>query len=92
MQTRDRIVRSAARLFLTRSYQSVGVGDLCAVADVRKGRFYHFFPSKTDLVVAALEAHYQSVKPELDLVFDPAVPPADRLRNLHLAHSRSHRP
>ncbi len=57
METRDRIVRSAARLFLTRSYQSVGIADLCAVADVRKGSFYHFFPSKSDLARAVVDLH-----------------------------------
>jgi TetR/AcrR family transcriptional repressor of nem operon len=57
VQTRDRIVRSAARLFLTRSYQSVGVVDLCAVADVRKGSFYHFFPSKAALAQAVVDLH-----------------------------------
>jgi TetR/AcrR family transcriptional repressor of nem operon len=57
METRDRIVRSAARLFLTRSYQSVGVADLCTVADVRKGSFYHFFASKADLAKAVVDLH-----------------------------------
>lgn len=57
MQTRDRIVRSAAKLFLTRSYQSVGVGDLCVAADVRKGSFYHFFPSKAELAKAVVDLH-----------------------------------
>jgi len=57
METRDRIVRSAARLFLTRSYQSVGVGDLCAAADVRKGSFYHFFPAKAALAKAVVDLH-----------------------------------
>lgn len=57
METRERIVRSAAKLFLTRSYQSVGVVDLCAVADVRKGSFYHFFPSKAALAKAVVDLH-----------------------------------
>lgn len=57
METRDRIVRSAAKLFLTRSYQSVGVVDLCAVADVRKGSFYHFFGSKAALAKAVVDLH-----------------------------------
>ena len=57
MDTRDRIVRSAARLFLTRSYRSVGIADLCTAADVRKGSFYHFFPSKTDLAKAVVDLH-----------------------------------
>lgn len=57
MQTRDRIVRSAARLFLAGSYQSVGIAELCAAADVRKGSFYHFFPSKADLAKAVIDLH-----------------------------------
>ena len=46
---RDRIVSTAARLFLERSYHNVGVEELCAVADVRKGSFYHYFSSKGEL-------------------------------------------
>ncbi|MFR9752462.1 TetR/AcrR family transcriptional regulator [Nocardia sp. 004] len=57
MQTRDRIVRSAAKLFITRSYHSVGVSDLCAAADVRKGSFYHFFSSKADVAKAVIDLH-----------------------------------
>jgi TetR/AcrR family transcriptional repressor of nem operon len=55
--TRDRIVRSAAKLFLTRSYNAVGIADLCTAADVRKGSFYHFFPSKSDLARAVVDLH-----------------------------------
>lgn len=56
-QTRDRIVRSAAKLFLTRSYNAVGIADLCTAADVRKGSFYHFFPSKAELAKAVIDLH-----------------------------------
>ena len=56
-QTRDRIVRAAAKLFLTRSYHAVGIADLCAAADVRQGSFYHFFPSKSDLAKAVIDLH-----------------------------------
>jgi TetR/AcrR family transcriptional repressor of nem operon len=57
VNTRDRIVRSAARLFLSRSYTDVGVADLCAAADVRRGSFYHYFPSKADLAKAVVQFH-----------------------------------
>ncbi|MGH3876237.1 MAG: TetR/AcrR family transcriptional regulator [Actinophytocola sp.] len=77
MQTRDRIVRSAARLFLTRSYQSVGVGDLCAVADVRKGSFYHFFPSKAALAKAVVDLHADELARRL--AASTVDGPADRL-------------
>jgi TetR/AcrR family transcriptional repressor of nem operon len=66
--TRDRIVRSAAKLFLTRSYSAVGIIDLCAAADVRKGSFYHFFPSKSDLAKAVVDLHAA----EFDRRFDEA--------------------
>ncbi|ALG11135.1 TetR/AcrR family transcriptional regulator [Kibdelosporangium phytohabitans] len=55
--SRDRIVRSAAKLFLTRSYTSVGITDLCAAAEVHKGSFYHFFPSKSELAKAVIDLH-----------------------------------
>jgi TetR/AcrR family transcriptional regulator, transcriptional repressor for nem operon len=77
METRDRIVRSAAKLFLTRSYQSVGVGDLCAVADVRKGSFYHFFPSKGALAKAVVDLHAGELERRLATAGDGS--PAARL-------------
>lgn len=54
---RDRIVSTAARLFLERSYHDVGVEELCAAADVRKGSFYHYFSSKADLAKAVVDLH-----------------------------------
>ncbi|KAB2375051.1 TetR/AcrR family transcriptional regulator [Actinomadura montaniterrae] len=63
---RERLVRSAARLFLTRSYQSVGVEELCAAADVRRGSFYHFFPAKSDLAKAVIDHHAAALWARLD--------------------------
>lgn len=54
---RERIVTTAARLFLERSYQAVGVDELCQAADVRKGSFYHYFSSKSDLAKAVIDLH-----------------------------------
>ena len=54
---RERIVATAARLFLERSYQAVGVDELCQAADVRKGSFYHYFSSKSELAKAVIDLH-----------------------------------
>lgn len=54
---RARIVAAAARLFLERSYQAVGVDELCQAADVRKGSFYHYFSSKSELAKAVVDLH-----------------------------------
>lgn len=63
---RERLVRVGARLFLARSYQAVGVDELCAAADVRKGSFYHFFPSKADLAKAVIDHHAAVLWARLD--------------------------
>jgi TetR/AcrR family transcriptional regulator, transcriptional repressor for nem operon len=76
--SRDRIVRSAAKLFLTRSYNSVGVVDLCAAADVRKGSFYHFFASKAELAKAVIDLHAT----EFDRRFDEAEAATDTAERL----------
>ncbi|MEV0355628.1 TetR family transcriptional regulator C-terminal domain-containing protein [Nocardia sp. NPDC050697] len=54
---RERIVRAAAALFLARSYTGVGIAEICAAADVRKGTLYHFFPSKAEIGKAVLDWH-----------------------------------
>jgi TetR/AcrR family transcriptional repressor of nem operon len=53
----ERIVSAAARLFLERSYQAVGVDEICAAADVRKGSFYYYFSSKSGLAKAVVDLH-----------------------------------
>lgn len=63
---RERLVRTAARLFLARSYQAVGVDELCAAADVRKGSFYHFFRAKADLAKAVIDLHAEVLWTRLD--------------------------
>jgi TetR/AcrR family transcriptional repressor of nem operon len=74
---RERIVRAAARLFLTRSYHAVGVDELCAAAGVRKGSFYHYFPSKSDVVKAVIDLHAAAFWMRLD--DDQQATPSERL-------------
>ena len=66
--TRQRLVEAVAALLWERSYGSAGVDDLCLAADARKGSFYHFFPTKVDLAVAALEFQWVTTR---QTVFDP---------------------
>ncbi len=75
---RERIVRAAARLFLTRSYHAVGVDELCAAAKVRKGSFYHYFPSKADLAKAVVVLHAEAFWARLD--DNPQAGPLQRLQ------------
>jgi TetR/AcrR family transcriptional regulator, transcriptional repressor for nem operon len=54
---RERLVGTAVRLFHERGYTAVSVADICDEAGLKKGSFYHFFPSKLELVLEALD-HY----------------------------------
>jgi TetR/AcrR family transcriptional regulator, transcriptional repressor for nem operon len=51
--TRDVLIDTAIFLFLGKGYGTVGTAEICRVAGVNKGTFYHFFSSKTDLLIAA---------------------------------------
>ncbi|WP_018348768.1 TetR/AcrR family transcriptional regulator [Longispora albida] len=60
---RDRLLEAACDLMGSRGYGSIGVAEICATADVRKGSFYHFFESKQALVLAAIDAHWAAQRP-----------------------------
>jgi TetR/AcrR family transcriptional repressor of nem operon len=55
---RESLVESASELWYSRSYADVGVNEICARAGVQKGSFYHFFPSKRELALAVIDAHW----------------------------------
>ena len=59
---RENIIESAIELIGLRSYNAVGVQELCEHAGVKKGSFYHFFPSKRDLTIVALDRMWESFK------------------------------
>ena len=77
---RQRLLDAAIELIWRESYGAVTVDDICEKAGVKKGSFYYFFKSKTELVISALETHWLKLRPELDRIFSPSVPPLDRLK------------
>ncbi len=72
---------AAMDLIWENSYGSTSVDAICEKAGARKGSFYHFFESKSELAVAALEADWQRKKARMDEIFSAAIPPLDRLSN-----------
>ncbi len=80
--TRQNIVDTASDLIWKYSYASVSIDDICKAANVRKGSFYHFFPSKVDLVIAVMEECYQSKKAAYDEIFSKQNAPLKRFEDL----------
>jgi len=50
-ETKEKLLQVGFDLIWDSSYGSVSVDDICRRAGINKGSFYHFFPSKADLVV-----------------------------------------
>lgn len=54
-ETRDRILRTAARAIRTRGFQGVGVAEIMQEAGLTHGGFYAHFASKTELLAEAAD-------------------------------------
>jgi len=79
----ERILHAACELMHARGYADVAVADICQQAGVKKGSFYHFFPSKQELTLTVLETHFLHMKSRLlDEAFDEQLSPLSRLRRL----------
>jgi TetR/AcrR family transcriptional repressor of nem operon len=61
------------------SYGAVTIEAICERAKVKKGSFYYFFDSKSDLALAAIQAWWDERRALIEEWFRPEVPPLDRL-------------
>lgn len=83
INTKDRILEAAKSRFHSRSYADVGIKEICDSAKIQKGSFYHFFPSKRDLVVAVIEEFATDwADGFVAEAFDPTLPPMERINFL----------
>lgn len=76
-----RLIEAMIELIWTGSYGSTSVDQICERAGVKKGSFYHFFESKTDLALTGIDHSWLEHRRELDQTFSPVVPPLDRIVN-----------
>jgi TetR/AcrR family transcriptional regulator, transcriptional repressor for nem operon len=76
---KERLTDAAMELIWENSYGSTSVDAICERAGAKKGSFYYFFKSKSELAAAALEADWNKKRAEMDAIFSPTVPPLERL-------------
>jgi TetR/AcrR family transcriptional repressor of nem operon len=77
---KERLMAAILELIWEGSYGTLRIDDICKRAEVKKGSFYYFFPSKEDLTVEAFENYWATkIKPFLDEHFSPSLKPLDRL-------------
>src|SRR6201986_1109583 len=86
---KERLTEAAMGLIWENSYGSTSVDAICEKAGAKKGSFYYFFKSKSELPAAALEADWNKKKAEMDSIFSATVPPLERLnRYFDFVHDR----
>src|SRR5438270_8855309 len=75
---KERLTDAALDLMWENSYGTTSVDAICEQAGAKKGSFYYFFKSKSELASAALEAEWKKKKADMDATFSPTVPPLER--------------
>ena len=76
---KQRLMEAAMDLMWLNGYGAASVDAICEQAGAKKGSFYYFFKSKSDLAAAALEADWNKKRSQMDSIFSPTVPPLERL-------------
>src|ERR1700744_349655 len=77
--SRQRLMDAAHSLIWGYSYGSVTIEAICERAKVKKGSFYYFFDSKSDLALAAINDWWDVRRALVIEWFRPEVPPLNRL-------------
>ena len=90
--TRQRLLDAARQLIHASSYREVGVQQICDRAGVKKGSFYHFFPSKRELALASLDQSHDHARDNIfNTSFADDLPPLERIHRFFDALYRFHR-
>ena len=61
-ETRQHILEAATHLFASTGYDATGVAEICQVAGVSKGAFYHHFPTKQAVFMALLNLYLNGIE------------------------------
>jgi AcrR family transcriptional regulator len=74
---RQQLLDSGVALLKHRPHTEVSIEEIAEAAGVSKGLLYHYFPTKGEFIVAALERGQQELAERL--APDPSLPPVQRL-------------
>jgi AcrR family transcriptional regulator len=70
----DELMTAAERLFLDKGVDATTVSDITTLAGVAKGTFYHYFPSKHEMLAALAERYTQHFLASLKAAIDLCMP------------------
>jgi AcrR family transcriptional regulator len=81
-ETRERLFRSALKLFSQKGFAETTVEDITEAADVGKGTFFNYFPSKDHILLAFGEMQLSKLESAIELARSSGEPMPEFLRSL----------
>jgi AcrR family transcriptional regulator len=82
LETRERLFRSALDLFAQRGFSDTTVEDITNAADLGKGTFFNYFPSKDHLLLAFADMQLAKLQSVIEHLRTTAEPLPQFLRTL----------
>jgi TetR/AcrR family transcriptional regulator, transcriptional repressor for nem operon len=82
LSPRERIIQTVLHLFYAEGFHSVGTNQICAEAGVNKSTLYHIFPSKVDMILAALEIYASEITRKFKQIAKSKVPAEQKLEKV----------
>ena len=79
--SKQRLMDAARHLIWRSSYGTTTVDAICEKAEVKKGSFYYFFKSKSDLAVTALRSDWENNRGFFEKLFSG--PPLERFQKFY---------
>lgn len=77
---KKKLIDAIIDLMWERSYGMVTIDQICQTAGVKKGSFYYFYKSKSELTMEALESYWEeNIREKLDSIFSPSKNGVQRL-------------
>lgn len=76
--TKQKLIDTATDLIWRQSYNAVSVDEICKAAGVKKGSFYHYFPSKAHLALETMDSCMQETIEKYNDFFSATRPPIQR--------------
>jgi TetR/AcrR family transcriptional regulator, fatty acid metabolism regulator protein len=78
METKERIFKVASQLILKKGFDKATLEEISRKAGVSKGLFYHYFKSKTDLIIESYSLIDSEFEQDLKGL-DPGTAPLDKI-------------
>ncbi|WP_217574394.1 TetR/AcrR family transcriptional regulator [Streptomyces sp. GbtcB7] len=84
----EQVLDAAARVFARQGYEGTSIDDIADELGSTKGRVYHYYRSKSDMLLGVLNAgSHKLIDVVRPLSEDASLSPAERLRNMARAHA-----